>query len=396
MTKRGLCVTRSIIVLILSINLPSCTDQSALEALGTVRDSAGISLVDIPPDSEAGPVVTLAIDSSWEATVDLEFEELTDVLVSQDDRLFFLDAVAARVHARSASDGRWTVFGRHGDGPGEFSSRSMLGPLLATDSSILVPDLDLQRITEFSFEGEVLDVRPYPVMAYAVDWRLHRDGGVVFRSLDERGDALIHWAGSQIDTLYSFPIVVEAQNLLLQPWALWDFTPDGRLLTGRSDEGVIVLRGNGAQAPSRVTRFSISEEPIGAEEGAFLLDLALESVRVNQPGCTEETLAAVRAATTLPDRAPSLAGLMVSPDGDIWVHRVRPVLSMDLEALRIGSAAGYGGERWDVLNAEGLLRARVQLPSGFSPHQFTGPWLYGVLEDRERSDVPARVRVDTL
>ena len=189
-----------------------------------------------------------------------------------------------------------------GTGRGMFSSRGLLGPLLATDSSVLVPDLDRQRITEFSFEGEVLEVRPYPFMAYAVDWRRHPDGGLVFRSLDENGDALIRWAEDQIDTLYSFPIVVEAQNLILQPWALWDFTPGGKLVSGRSDEGVSTLRGNGAQPSFRVTRFSISEDPIGAEEEAYLLDLVVESVKVNQPGCTGETLAEARAATTLPEK----------------------------------------------------------------------------------------------
>jgi len=389
-------VTRPLIVLILSLHLASCVDRPSLEPLGTVRDSAGISLIDIPPDSEAGPAVTLTIDSAWGAAVGLGVGELTDVLVAPDDRLFFLDAVAARVHTRSASEDTWTSFGRHGEGPGEFSSRGLLGSLLATDSSVLVPDLDLQRITEFSFEGEVLDVRPYPFMAYAVDWRSHRGGGLVFRSLDDRGDALIHWAEDQIDTLYSFPIVVEAHNLILQPWALWDFTPDGRLVSGRSDEGAVVLRGNGPQPSYRVTRFSINEYPIGAEEEAYLLDLVVESVKVNQPGCTGETLAEARAATTLPERAPLLAGIMVSPVGDIWVHRAKQVLSMGLEALRIGSATGYGGERWDVLSAEGLLRVQVRLPTGFSPRQFSGPWLYGVLEDIGGTGTPARVRVDTL
>lgn len=387
-------MTKTLIVLILSLHIASCADQSAPEAFGTVRDSAGISLVDLPPDSEVGPAVVLSIDSAWDKGGGLEVEELTDILVSQDGRLFLLDAPDGRVYSRSASDGSWDTFGRLGDGPGEFSSRGMLGPLVATDSSVLVPDLDLQRITELSFEGEVLEVRPYPLMAYAVDWRLHRDGGLTFRSLNERGDALIHWAGSQIDTLYSFPIVVEEHNLLLQPWALWDFTPDGNLVTGRSDEGAIMLQGSGAQGPATVTRFSIGEEPIGAEEEAFLLDLAVESVRVNEPGCTEETLAAVRAATTLPDRVPLLAGIMVSPDGDIWVHRVKPVLSMGLEALKIGSAAGYGGDRWDILNAEGLLKAQVRLPTDFSPRQFGGSWLYGVLEDHDGNDTVARVRVE--
>lgn len=385
---------KPLVVLILSLLLASCLDRPTSEPLGTVRDSAGISLVDIPPDSDQGPVVTLPIDSAWGGAGALVIGELTDVLITPDERLILLDAAAAQVHIRSASEGAWTVFGRQGGGPGDLSSRGLLGPLLATDSSLLVPDLDLQRITEFSFEGEVIAERPYPFMAYAVDWRPHPDGGLVFRSLDDRGDALIHWAGREIDTLYSFPIIVETHNLILQPWALWDFTPDGRLVSGRSDQGAITLGGTSAHPISRITRFLISEGSIGIEEEAFLLDLAVESVRVNQPGCTEETLAAVRAATTLPERAPLLAGIMVSPGGDIWVHRAKPVLSMDLEALRIGSAAGYGGERWDILNSEGLLRARVRLPEGFSPRQFEGPWLYGVMEAHAGMDTAARVRAD--
>jgi hypothetical protein len=67
---------------------------------------------------------------------------------------------------------------------------------------------------------------------------------------------------------------------------------------------------------------------------------------------------------------------------------------MGLEALRIGSAAGYGGDRWDILNADGLLKAQVRLPTDFSPRQFGGSWLYGVLEDQGGNDTVARVRVE--
>ena len=48
-------MTRPIVVLFLSLYLACCVDRSTTDALGTVWDSAGIALIDIPPDYEAGP-----------------------------------------------------------------------------------------------------------------------------------------------------------------------------------------------------------------------------------------------------------------------------------------------------------------------------------------------------
>jgi hypothetical protein len=383
-------------VLFLSVLPISCADLQTAETRGTVRDSARVYLIDLPAESETDPVLALAIDPAWAPGAGLEIERLSDVAITPDERVLLLDGLGAQVHVRSPSGETWVSFGGVGERPGEFSSRGLLGNLVLTDSSVLVPDLDLQRITEFSFRGEVLQVRPYPLMAYAVDWRSHPDGGLIFRALNEKGDDLIRWVGDQVDTLYSFPIIVDTPNLLLQPWALWDFTTDGRLVSGRSDQGNVELRIVGAQRPDWATQWSIIESIVGEDEKAHLTDLAVESVRVNQPGCTDETVEAVLAATTFPESAPILAGILAAPNGDIWVRQAKPVLSMGLEALRIGSAEGFGGERWDILNGEGLLRAQLQLPKGFSPRQFSGPWLYGIQANPRGTAASARVRIDSL
>ncbi len=389
-------MTRTLIVLAMGLLLTSCSGVDIPEYPGTVLDSAGISLIDLPSDSEVGPILALTIDSAWAGTRELDIAKISDAAVGPRDQVLVLDGKAARVHIRSSSNGSWIPFGRPGEGRGEFSSRGLLGNLVLTDSSFLVPDLDLQRITDSSFEGTVLGVRPYPFMVYAVDWRSHPDGGLVFRALDPGGDHLIRWVDDQVDTLYSFSIVVDHPNLLLPPSALWDLTGDGRLVSGRSDQGMVILHEYRVDTPNWIARWPISGSVLGSEQEAHLLDLVVESVRVNQPGCTEETLEAARAATAFAERTPVLAGILTSPDGEVWVRRAKAVLAMDLEALRVGSAAGFGGGRWDVLSEEGLLRAQVQLPTGFSPLRISGPWLYAVQANKGEGDTLVRVRIDIL
>lgn len=387
---------RHLLALQLALLLTSCSGVDSQEFRGTVLDSAGITLIDLPSDSGAGRLLALPADSGWGGIQELTTAEVSDAAFDQHGRTIVLDAESGRVHVRSSSDGAWTSIGDPGEGFEGFSSRGLLGDLVLTDSSFLVPDLDLQRITEFSFAGEVLGVRPYPFMVYAVDWRSHPEGGLVFRALDPQGDHLIRWLGEQIDTLYSSSIVVDHPNLLLSPTPLWDLTGAGRLVSGRSDQAEVMLHGDRADTPDWKTRWPISGKTIGAEEETHLLDLVMESIRVNQPGCTEETLEAARAATVIPERTPVLAGILSAPEGDIWVRRVKGVLDMDLEALRVGSAAGFGGDRWDVLTGEGLPKAQVELPAGFRPLQFSGPWLYGVQTDEGGTDILVRVRIDAL
>lgn len=92
-----------------------------------------------------------------------------------------------------------------------------------------------------------------------------------------------------------------------------------------------------------------------------------------------------------PELAPALAGILAAPSGDIWVRRVQPVRSMGREALRVGSAEGYGGRDWDILDRDGFLRARVRLPERFTPRRFLEGWIYGILADDLGIERPARV-----
>jgi hypothetical protein len=342
--------------------------------------------------------VILSTDPTWRPAEGLELGRLSDLAIGPEGQLLLLDGMAGQILVFSSAAPGPTTFGRSGEGPGEFSTRAPLRGMIVTDSSVLVPDLDLQRITEFSVSGEVLAITPYPFAVYAVDWRSHPAGGLVFRSLDESGDVLIRLREGRVDTLYSFPVdgVEPVPNLLLPPTSLWDVTARGELITGRSDRSRVELRAAESEHPVWIARFSLPEIVTGERDEAHLRELVAESVRRRSPGAAAELIQRSVASVHMPNRAPVLAGILAAPDGHVWVRRAKPVLSMGLEALRVGSAEAFGGERWDILNADGLLETRVRLPERFTPRRFSGPWLYGILEDELGVQTPARVSLETL
>jgi hypothetical protein len=124
---------------------------------------------------------------------------------------------------------------------------------------------------------------------------------------------------------------------------------------------------------------------------AHLGDLIRESVLRRTPGISGDDLAWNLASIHYPEIAPAIAGLLVSPAGNIWVRRAKSVQEMEIEALQVGSAEAYGGQYWDVLNPDGFWEARVRLPDRFAPRRFSGGWIYGIFADELGVETVARV-----
>ncbi len=85
--------------------------------------------------------------------------------------------------------------------------------------------------------------------------------------------------------------------------------------------------------------------------------------------------------------------LEVDQRGRTWVQSAAPITEMGPEALRVGSAAGFGGTEWRVLGRDGHLEEVVGLPRGFSPRRFRQDCMIGILEDDLGVQRPARVCV---
>lgn len=139
------------IVVLLTLLL-GCDSPGQEPSYGVARDSAGVRIVELPTWPADGPVTELSLDPSWAPSAGLEIGDLGDIDVVPGVGVLLLDELAVNVTVLSDAGDLLKVIGRAGQGPGEFDPQG-LRTVVATDSSVFVPDLFLQRLTEFSFDG---------------------------------------------------------------------------------------------------------------------------------------------------------------------------------------------------------------------------------------------------
>lgn len=391
---RGGLQGRAAFAVLLALPLAGCTGDEPEGASGTVRDSAGVRVIDLPAPATAAPRIELQVDPGWTPAPGHEFGSLVDVEPMEGGGVALLDAFDARVLVLDADGGIAARFGGEGSGPGEFAPRG-LQRVVATGGSLVVPDLVQQRLSAFSPAGELLDTRPFPGGGgYALDWRAGPDGGLAYRLADPEGDRILVDHGTRLDTLWTFPAYRGEPNLLLPPVDLWDLQ-DGWLLLGRSDSREVVLREVETGAVVWVARWPGGAPPF-TESDRVALEEALVTSATRQMGVAtmdSASRAALLRQVRFPAVRPVLSTVLLVPDGEIWLRPAAPVEDMGPEAMRVASAEGYGGAEWEVLGGDGLLRRRVRLPTGFTVRGFSVPWVYGILEDETGVARPARLEV---
>lgn len=373
--------------------LSACEVPNREPQIGTERDSVGVRIVQLPDAEAEVQAYEFSVDPSWDPAAGLEIGDLLDIDLLPDGGVLLLDGLAETILLISESGEVLASIGREGDGPGEFNPQG-LSQVIATDSSVLVPDLFLQRLTEFQLNGEVLGMETFPLSpVYSMDWRRHPDGGLVFRAFEQFGDGVIRVDGERIDTLLYLSDSNDFGNLLLAPITIWDIGINGNPVVARTNRAAVESRKAGtgellwrAQWPQAGE--DLDETDVNRLEG-FLRDRILRDA----PSISGELLAQNLASVEYPTEAPVLAGLLAAENGDIWVRRAKPVHLMGPECLRVGSAEAYGGSEWDVLTQNGFLKARVRLPNGFSPRRFREAWIYGILADEMGIETVARVGV---
>lgn len=372
-----------------ALSLLACGDGTR-GGTAVLEDSAGVGLIRLPAADPSEPV-TLSLDSTWRSLAGSE-GELMDLRVRPDGRAVVLDGQSARVILLSPEGAPAAWIGRPGQGPGELEPRG-LRTILVSDSSVLVPDLAQQRLSWFRWSGELASMEPFPGGGgYLVDWQWGSEGSLAYRSLDPRGDQVLQVSGAGVDTLHVFPSGDPRPNLLLPPVALWVLA-DEHLAVGTSHAwGVDVYDVPGGRHLWGVRR-ALEAEPVSRADRAHLTRV-LEASMTRQTGGqrpSAEALDRTLAQVAFPEGAPLVAGLLFAPGGELWIRRAAPVSQMDHEALRVGSAEGYGGAVWDVVNPRGPTWHVVRLPSGFTPREFSGGYLYGLVLDRLGVRRPARV-----
>jgi hypothetical protein len=376
---------------VLVLSVAGCGEGRQAAEPFVVRDSAGIRLIELlgpARDSSA-----LELDPTWPATETSDLGGLLDVDVRPDGTIVLLERFGAEVLVLDGTGHELVRFGGPGDGPGEFNPQG-LNVLITTDSSILVPDLFQQRISEFSYAGELMGTSRFPGEGgYAVDWRPHPSGGLVFRLLERTGDRLMLWRNEHLDTLLVFPATSSEPNQILAPVSLWDIRGDAVVLA-TSENWLVRFSELDSDEPQWIARRPGGRTPLSDADRSLLEELLVNSAARQAGGAapTGQARAQLLAQVSFPSTRPSLAGLRLG-DGVVWVREASRIEDLDQEALRVGSAAGYGGPWWTVLTREGFVKALVRLPDNFTVTRITEDWLHGIHADELGVERPARTAV---
>jgi len=387
--------TRLVMVLWLSGVLAACGAGDASMPIATMRDSAGVAIVEnVFPDSAAVHWWSLAqpeLDiGGAEAEEVYSVYQVTDALRLADGRVVVANGGSGDIRYYAADGTHLHTSGRRGDGPGEFQRPQRL--IVLPPDSVLV--VDRARTTVLDATGaNVRDFVPggagtrVNVVGRLEDGRLVGAGSAVIGESISSG---LHRTDIAFLTLTASGEVVD--TMVSVPGSERTIHVDGR---GGTIESIMVTAPPFAKntvyaATGDVLVVATQESP---EIRVFGADGALRRIirtGIPMPAVTEEHLEAVfeRQREGLP--AERRAQMVTRPE---WPDAGKVVPPFG--AVEIDDAGNFWFEdyddlirtpgTWSVHDPEGRLIARVRMPERFQPMHIGRDFVLGV--ERDELDV---------
>lgn len=375
--------------LLQTVGCANASDNAESSLLGTVRDSAGVVIVEHAGLPSSLPVWTIPDSAevrigSMDGSGPEVFGRIAGLTLLPSGAVVVADAQALELRAFDQGGAHVWSAGRGGEGPGEFirniSHFSRLSPdsLLASDGS--------GRTMVFGPDG-----------SYARQLRLAapREGTARLRIIGALGDGTFVAVYSNV-----VPNSSEIPTGIMRgPEVVGMLDSSGAVGEGmgefRSLESMIrVTRGASGQISSmevrRITMGRGSVFAVGAnsvvagETDRFELtrfDAAggpTRIIRVNTPqvlldqSARQQTLA-LDSNAVVSDTLPAYSAVRIDDVGRIWVQEFVPVFE-------------ERAADWYVLDGDGAFVARVVMPRRFDPREFSGDEVWGVRLDE--LDVP--------
>ncbi|MGQ0641338.1 MAG: 6-bladed beta-propeller [Gemmatimonadaceae bacterium] len=378
------CSERRYLLLCTLVWLAACTPTENQQGSVQSVDSSGVALTTIMTSSSSVPQWTLSRApvlklSGTETGDSLAFANVGHVRFLSNGGIVVGDNAANRLLLFDSTGAYLRSLGRQGDGPGEVRFVTSLNVL--PGDSLTTFDGRLRRLTIWHPQRGF--VRAIPVggssdESWPDDAWLWRDSLVILRQhtitplgaipagagvrrWPTRGHLTLHDTTGRVlatspefEAMYSGPHETGDTRL---PFSHRAFTAVARqrIYFGAGDRfSLSYLDANFAWAGE--IRWPSQHEPLTAEEVAAVRSEAEALAVARMPlDRARARLANSFASQILPDERPSIGRVIVASDGTLWIER--------FEAVRLGAAIQKAGDRWSVLNSEGLPLGRVTLPA---------------------------------
>ncbi|MGD2071684.1 MAG: hypothetical protein PVI57_23670, partial [Gemmatimonadota bacterium] len=338
-----------------------------------------------------------------------QFGQIVGVDVDGEGRIYALDNQSSEVRVFDADGRHLRTFGEPGQGPGQLG-RALGGVFLVGDR-VLVPDLQNQRVSAFSTDGE-------PLASFRLDFSagvpIRWDGPVAGQVVAQRrvlqiGDSAAAPAGDPIVALDSEGAVADTLLVLppgesldlsgggpsfrfFAPEPIWDAGPDGRIASGMNAEFRIEMHAPGGML-ERVVVLPREARSVTERDQQVLLDAVREAAM--DQGAPPQAVEMMLSGATFADSYPFFASLLVGPEGTLWAQRVRTgdELTGGAEEATF-DPQDLGSTVWDVFDAEGRYLGEVEFPGRFQPLRVHGDRIYGV--GRDAMDLQSLVAFDVV
>ena len=368
---------------------------------GTVRDSAGIAIVEntdlgIWTTSDRWTLEEELKIGTTEGDPDYQFGQIGFLSVDSRGRLFVLDTQVQEIKVYSAEGRYEQTIGRQGAGPGELAGATYV--LHAPGDTLFVPDIQNQRLNRYAPDGSVLESHPLMLAdGLPAVFQAAKNGTVAMQlrpfglpgrpALDSMDIiALLGSNGSITDTLLSFRSggtfnlggSIPEINLY-SPEAVWALTDDLEVVYGVNDDYRIHVYSEGGVLERIITK-PFERMPVSEGDRSAILGF-LERTWVDA-GVPPAALPQLMSIVHFGEFIPAFSSIRAGPLGTIWVQHIQTAAGLSAEELEnYNLIEDAGAPDWDVFDSEGRYLGVVTMPPRFSPRLFLGNTIYGVWRD---------------
>jgi hypothetical protein len=393
-----------LVALVISSSACVSDTQSAAQWDGSVRDSAGIEIVENfgeplwRPGEEWRLVEDLRIGMR-DGPPEYQFGRVTGFVPLSDGRIVVADGMASKIRFYSATGEHLYSIGEQGAGPREIG-QGWIQTLRGYGDTLLIGDSRNLQVHRIAPDGTWLSsFSTRPEGGWMLDgWDTSPSGLIasVFTPLQlpdeplaDTMDVIIirHLDGTLGDTIgrvpmaRSFRFAGDSPELYYYaPTPDFDLRWEGGLITGRTDRYELTWRRPDGE-PVRIVRLNRDREPFTASEQATLMK-RLEEI-LKQGDRTPERVQQIKNAIHFEDMYPYYRRFMCGPEGTLWLRRIRPISDMspeEKEALNFNRRP-RPGTGFDVFDDQGRYLGVVEAPLEMPLGLLFGDRMFGIMKD---------------